>query len=134
MINDEEFGKIELVANIDNRIKKLHEEFAVKECPEYSNLNMVNIWVENWELREKILLCQREYIQENESKNKNYRLYVQKLRDIESIKKKHAKEKNALQYLLDEAKITIEELSKELKSAKDLIAKIEGKEEDKTND
>lgn len=135
MIKEEKMmGVIVSSEELDNRMELYHLEYAARQQPEYSEMNMINLWLENWELRKKIILCQKEYIQENAAKNASTRQYIKLADSAIYAKKMYEKKIKALEDELSEAKEAFHELAKELKEAQDTITSITESEEEKEND
>jgi len=122
MIDDNQnFGIIERVSTIDHRIEMLHNQFAVEKMPDYSIYNMTGLWHENRELRLKILLCQREYVKENERKNLEARRYIELLRDMDLLKRKHEKQISQLKNIISEIETEYSKVVEELKASQEII-------------
>lgn len=119
--DENSFGTIVPIKEIDNRLELLHMEFAVTEKPKFNELTMFQLWSQNKDLRVKILLCQKEYIQENEEKNKYHRQYIDILRLSDHMKKRYENKIQILNIEIDNAQKKADDLLDKLKSANEFI-------------
>lgn len=120
-MDKEEFGVIVSTKKIDEQLELLHMEFAVTEKPKFNELTMFQLWSQNKDLRVKILLCQKEYIQENEEKNKYHRQYIDILRLSDYMKKQYENKIQILNIEMSEMQKKADDLFDKLKSANEFI-------------
>jgi len=88
------------------------------------------LWFNHNALKEKLLESQREYSEQHSMKNINYRLYLDKVKEIDKMKKDYDRKINLLDNTINEMTKHIEVLSAELHNTQEKIKELETESED----
>ena len=125
MTSENESFMIKRLTELEEKAKKAHEEFLLREPPEFTMSNFIRVWSENNEFREKLLLAQEEYMNEQRIKTLSRRQYLEKVKEMDCMKKDHEKKIHDIHNTIEEMVKHTQELSKDLKTAQDKIAELE---------
>ena len=129
-IKDDESFEIKRLADLEEKARKAHEEFFLRKRPEFNLGTFVDLWQENQDLKEKILLSHKETEEQQINKQLNYRLYLDKIKEMDRIKKGYEKKVDDLNNTIKELNYHAQELAEELKVAQDKLAKLEVQNDD----